>query len=879
MADSNGGWTTLLDPGKLGIGSSTPAASSPSDTTDGFSSLSNLSDSLNKQDGLLVDRQQTEIANLQRSTALTAQARQQTAVISEQSLQSAAASRAKQLELLGGIDTQLTKAKTAMALSDSQNPMDHLQLWALQQADPTGYTRAGNIARIQLLQDGSSALGTTEAIRQSGFQDQVTHIKNMLDLSTAGDADHLAMLKMAEGQGQERIDAAKADMATKVGFLQGQQSMQTLALSNLTQEQVAAATTQAVNSKNGMVNIGGVDISLASLQDRQAVLTDRAFNESVHQNATADLALSNLTMPQVQAAFTASQGTGSTVIGGIPYSTAKLQNRIDQLNDRSYQNTTQSLALNQAATALQRQSNLNILGKFTQPELTALMASGGVDPKSGIKFDLDQVSTQLNLKAAAATDKANQDAAMANVANPLQGAVGQQGYIDSIKASPGSPLSTQLAIQKQAVATASWGMMMSQDPQHKVLAAQVIASSRATVDNMVNDEAKRQSLGDKDTEEALMHTLRGQAIPAELIQTAVINRVVAGKPIGNWLSPTNRGTFMNTYNNSLATLTAAANSAGSMGIDKKTLQAQAAEEAFNAVKDSAVANVTGQVMAAQISDPTNPLSQVMRGKEGQLLSLIHEADTTGAKQFASENGLSDEGVATAGKKGDPDLAAAQASALYQALDKIQPGLGKSYTDWWNSDKRTELVARYADASMSGSSSFTDSSEKSLVQPDLQGSFATYGTMMVDGEKRALGADFAKQHSDFVTFGTQPSTKQVFLLQSTPGLSDTDRQQAYTKFIKPLVDDATKQNMNSVTAQKFIEGNLRTMTPDDPKDKRLLQSVLQGRDAALKIAEDYTALQPGPIPFISGPGLPKNGPVTMFKVTAGYDWWKELQGNQ
>lgn len=833
-------------------------------------SLDSLSGALANEDALAEQRRKQEELNLASSQALNRTATQEATVVMNQSMQSAADTRKRQLEVLGGIDEQLGKAKTAMQLSQSQNPLDRLQLWALQQTDPSGFTRAGNVQRMQFLQAGSEALGTVEAIKQAGYSDMIKQIQNKVMLAEQPGNDKLATLALAEKQGQERIDASKNDLATKAGMLGTMNTMQDEAVQNLTPEQVDTALLHATNSPTGTANVGGVDISLAKLQDRQIQLEERSYNGTVLQQNTAQLALNNMTLPQAQTALSQAQGAGGQImIGGIPMSAALIQTRIDALTDRDVQNTQNLLSINSQLDAQSKKASERVAATYNVPELQNLIRNGGIDAKTGQQFDLDIIQKQLAIKQQVATDQANQTALMGSLTDPAKAAADQMTYIESIKVDPQSPIAAQLAAQKSAVRIAATMLSDQSDPQKQAIAATIVAGSRAQVDALVGAEAKRLSAGDKDLENALNYQLRGQPIPADVTEQAVLDKQSSNKPIGNWLSGKNRSDYTVAFQAALSKL----QSDSSYQDDPKALRIQAGEQAMDVVKANIAQGTSDTIWSTQTGIKGNPLNGVFSGSE--FLSVIKQADMDGATQYQNETGLKqDEMLARMnGQINDPNFAAAQASALYQALEKKRPGLGKQYTDWWNSDARNQFVANYADATTKATQTFTQATENGLITPDLQGQMANYGAILGDGEKRALSSDLTRQHADFVTFGQEPTTKQVFLLQQTQGLTDTERKQAMTNLIGPLLAQAKAQGLDTSSATKFVEANLRTMQPQDSADRKLLQKVISTRDAALKIVDDFTAIQPTLVPFVNKTA---NTPAQMWRATANFSWWKDIQ---
>src|SRR6188768_2125130 len=149
--------------------------------------LGYVNEALDAQEMVRKDRANRELQNAKKSIALTESANRKTLAVQEQQRQSNQQTRQAQLDIMGSMDSTIAKAKEAIALSDSDNPMDRLKLWAYQQTDPSGYTREGNTERLGYLQNAANALGNRELIVQAGYMDQTQEIQDELTQSMLGD--------------------------------------------------------------------------------------------------------------------------------------------------------------------------------------------------------------------------------------------------------------------------------------------------------------------------------------------------------------------------------------------------------------------------------------------------------------------------------------------------------------------------------------------------------------------------------------------------------------------------------------------------------------------------------------------------------------------
>lgn len=110
----------------------------------GLLNLGSLGEMLDTQNTRRETRQAADAAATTKRINMTQDASRRAAGVSDQARASADASRKAQIDILSGVDGQVDKAKVAIELSNSKNPMDRLKLYMLQQTDKS-YTRAGNL--------------------------------------------------------------------------------------------------------------------------------------------------------------------------------------------------------------------------------------------------------------------------------------------------------------------------------------------------------------------------------------------------------------------------------------------------------------------------------------------------------------------------------------------------------------------------------------------------------------------------------------------------------------------------------------------------------------------------------------------------------------
>lgn len=823
------------------------------------------------------ERQTKERSKRIRDIAIEQSSTRRVAAVADQAEASRSATRKKQLEVLSGVDEQLGKAKEAIRLTDSQDPMDRVQLWMLQQSDPA-YTRDGNLRRIEYYQAAAAAVGGIEEINQAGYADQMTSIQQDMELAKMEGAGELEMLKMSEDQGKERIQLYMDQQAAMAGTLQNQVSIQQAALTQLPAEGVAAATEEAKKSKDGKASVGGVMIPLSMLQERQTQLDDRAYLTETRQLERVGLILNNSTMDDVVALQAQAQKDGFAVKDGVKISMARLDERAAALTNRDYQMKLSTYQLSDLEDASKRKTDRKIIERgYSIPELREMVLNGGKDAE-GQQFEPALVKEIYDQRIGLQSDKTALDLANMQMGDPMQAVVDQKTYLESFRAPAGSALETMITKQKSVMNVASKYVSDAGtgDETNAMVANQVLQGGREQVEAALKQTATDLSGGDKDMESILNFTLRGQPVPQDMLESILTTRVQKGKSLTQFLSKDSNAAFLSAF----YTLKDEYAKSNPM-MEPADIENMAAQEALGAVKQIAATGITDEVIMQQTYDKTNPVSGVFGPQE--FLMLTKGADERGIKLYQQVMKLSDEDLKKTLANPPDDLAAAQAAQLMKDLDKKQPGLGRKYMDWWMSEQSQTFVRNYASNKYSTASGTSKQTELGLVLPDVPGFFSTYSQMLGQGDTYAHAQDFQREHTLFSQFGADSSIKQVFLLEQDANLTPTDKQVAYTTLIKPLLDVTRQQEMNSTQAAQFIESNLMSMQPNDTRAKAILKKVLAGRSGSLKVADDFVkahnmgyVLTPGVygVPPMSV-NFNTGNQVDMATQAAGFDWFQQL----
>lgn len=810
-------------------------------------SLPELETAFTDQEALMEQRQQLETQVLETNLTLSENATKKSAGVLDQSMVASDDTRRQQLEILGGIQGQIVKANEAIALSDSKNPLDKFKLYMLQQVDPS-YTAEGNTARLAYLRSAADALGQQGLIQQGAYAEQIQKIQTDLGLATQAGENDLRIAQTAEAQGNERIQMAKDLQATRMGILQNQESMKQIALSQMTLDQASQAQIAAAQSDSGTANVGGVDIPLAQLNERVDALRQRDYNLKVLTTNGGKLALDELTLPQLavfeqQALTDKSMGT---TIGGYPISLAAIQERKQTLmNQDANAIATQYNAL-QITKSMQKEAQQNILKTMTLPELTALQSKGGI--MGNVTFDMNEINNQRVLMAQAQDQQRQDMLTQMTLADPATGFVDAANALDSLKVDPASSLGQLVAKNRGLIGAAASIADPAKNPEPADLAfsANVVTLAQENVNKGITAEAKRRAGNDPALTQAYESVIRGQPIPAEVVRTALIEKVTKGLPVTEWLNGEQNGIFVSTYNAEKLRLENQAMQSGGT-VDQQTIKQMAAETAVNAVKQRAASGIQDQVLATQAAIETNPLASIGHLNAMDILQVTKSADDKGLQMYIQDNRV-DSKVAAEMLKGNmsPEqagqVARYQTAALYLELEKKSPGLGKAYVKWWNSPESADMVRKYTEGKSTTFTEISGATGFSLLAPDMQGMASTYSNTLAEGERLVIQKELNAQHAEYMSFGGSPEAKQVFLLDVDKTLTDGEKQQAMQLILSPLIKQAEQAGMSPGQGMtNYIEASLRQMEPEDANQRKLVNKILKNRDASIEVLDSFIAI--------------------------------------
>lgn len=818
--------------------------------------LGGLSSALTRQTNITTAKQAKERETLEAKNAATLSAAKKSADVTSRSVESAGKTRQEQLDVYSSMDETLRIAKEGMALSDSDNPLDRLQLWMLQQGD-SRYTAEGNTRRLQYLQGASSALSEREVINQQAFADELTLIQSDLALATLADESELSMLTLAQAQGQELIDAHVNRTATLAGQLQNMNAMQEGVLLNLDPQQTAQAAQAAANNPSGTVNIGGIELTAGRLTARVDELKAREVTTLTSQATIMNYKLADLTLEQTQMKLAEAQNSkdGYADVGGVKISTARLTDRLQGLQSADISIRGQQMAMDESVKALADRNRDQYLQTLSIPELDQIAAGGGAIPAlGGMQVPLNTLAAIRDQVAAFQTNAVQSQIAQQTMSDPVANAANLTQYVDSLKQfvpADSVALQTVFANARSVAAVAAKfaadgakaqpgtpefeGMLNSQ---------QAVAASRSMVEDTINAEATRLSAGDKKREEALQFTLRGKQIPEAVIADAILERVQKGRPVTDWLSGPANGIFQATYAGILA---GAMSDPALMMVSPTDRKTYAASQALEETKRFIGGELGSEMLQLQldptIGDPNHPLKPYLNASK--LMSTMAIAEQGANQRFQEATGASNEDMQNWIKNGDnPELNQSQTAAFLIELEKIKPGLGQAYMDWWASPAQQSFTQRYTEAKTGAAAAegFTKSSEISLVAPGLKADMQGYSMLLQDSQMRMVSNRLKEEHANFVTFGNDSRAKQAFLLEADKTLTPSQKSQAMQTIIQPLLDSAAAEGRNPQETAIVLEQALRSMRPEDPATRSLLSTILKNRDTSLSLVDNFIEAQ-------------------------------------
>lgn len=793
-------------------------------------------------------RRKEELEQIAQDAAILDKKTRDSAEVAARSRASAAVSRETQLDVLGGISKELEKGARAIQLSESDNPMDRLSLWMLQQSD-SSYTREGNLNRINYYQQAAAAVNGVEAVRQTGYQDELNAIESAAQIDMLeGDVD-LTMLKALETQGAERLDAAAAYLANMNKMLTDQQQMRLAVISEMPEESINSAIEQAQKTDSKTANVKGQDISLAMLQQQKDANEQRKYTAMLRDSQTIDLTLANMTPDDINDAVNKAstnnirtsnpnEQPGSVSIGGVNVPLARLLERQAALTNQSFVKAQQEYSMTQFDRARDQDLQRRELQTMNSHQLGILQANGGVSD-SGRTYDLGIISETYGVvKTMEADQIALQIAEGTGQLDPI-GAVRHKQALAGLDTSKDPELAKVVADQTQAANFASGLFAEAGDnPNSKVVAAEILRANQESLNKAIGASALKQAAGDKDLAYIIESKIRGVAPDPAIVQTMLEGRLKAEKPLLGFLEPEIAAQATQAY-------FAAYSEAGMMSAtglsgpaDKAQKEAYATQAAMEVIKFNARGYMTEALLGQASQVGSHPIAAAGINPSG-LLSMIHSVESD-LRPELEEEGLSAEQIANifSGRESHPGFEQKRNARFLMELERTKPGLAKAYADWWSGQAVDVFIPRFIASREAQNRTPEALAQWSLVKGDVMPAAKEYGIQMNDAMRIVYDQEIRTQHDKFVQFRGNQRSKQAFLLEQTPGLSDHEKQIGMT-LLTPILKEAAAQELNDADTTGFVEGRLRQLDlKSNPEGAGVLKKIIAGRTAALKITEDF-----------------------------------------
>lgn len=831
------------------------------------------------------ERQKQETEQTIRQQAIDAEAARKAKTVSDQATQANQANLSQQGEIMKGISTEVDKAKKAIALTESKDLLDHVTLYMLQQADPS-YTRDGNLRMIEYYNQAAQGIAGQGMIEQAGYKSQIDKIASDAEYAKIPGNDKLALLKLREAQGQELITNASDYVSKQAGIIQNTVSMQQNAMAQVPDEAIDSAIIEAQKTGTKTANVSGIEVPLSMLTERKSQLESRAYTQKLQAAQGIELTLNNMTAEQVTEAEGIASGAGNGYYSspdGVSIPLARLRERRAALLQQDFQAQSNDASIKSLNLADKRRGDMYALQNGYNPtELATMLGKDGRDPSTGYQYDLDLLQEVYDKKKSAQSDL------MASQLLKQQGllaeapALDNARYIDSIKATPGTPLAQLKDTQKSYTAIIAKNLEdpatddMAKSAQYALLQAQ-----RVQLDEAVSAQALSDASGDKDL--AILHEakIRGRTVPPDVLDNMIIERSKKGMSLAGILPQALNAEYIKANQAFLDEMNATENAAQYMNLTPTDRKAQASQQALQYVKQIAGGPITDEVLGSSVAYQGNPINGKMTPEK--FLVMVHQSEAAATQQYQRDTNKSDKDMQKilSGQVFDPELDKVQKAYLVRELDKTAPGLGKAYVDWWTSPEATKMVGQYTAGKAASTQTPQDMAAWSLVAPDVQPSFSLYGPNMQQGYEYLFGAQLEADHKRYTTFNGDTRLTQAFLLEQTPGLTDSDKQMGMT-IVAPILEEAKQRQLNYEQTTKFLEGKLRTVQLQNPEAKKVLKKMLDGRSAALKIVDDFASIGNG-FTTIGGPMLGSRytqvGPDSaqrMQETTSTFGWLTKME---
>ncbi len=675
------------------------------------------------------------------------------------------------------------KATHARQLADSNNPLDTLRLMGLQAMDPAGYRRDVRQARLAEDMQRASALGQVHGVSQQALQYQLL-----------ASATELERAQLAETIGMEKLTAIQEESALLEKNYSAAFSMQQTAILDMDSDQIRTALADA--KVNGSTNVNGVDISYRALEERQQVLLDR-----------------------------------------------------------EYQNTVKAMALREKNEEVVRLAQQKELNGFNKAELLEIRRNGYKNAAGELyqPADVDQAWTRVAQAESDFVVESIQKHALENFDKTQLATEAAQIEEMRKKFKENDPIQVAFRDYDKALKLAANFADPANPLSLRLQAYEATQEARAQLDSKIAQQAKFDAKGDKGKEEMLLDFYRGSPIDIDTLRNAVQTRLTATTPrsVADLLPPEVAAVVERKYRE-LYQEALSAN--GQFGVpisseERKIAQADAVQAALDYGINQSIQARSDSILSQQVMDPTHPLNAIWSPQ--QMAQAINNADTRARETIQQAFQLSPEEfvqiMAGGSVEGKPDgalirseLAHAQNEELLIQIDGENPGLGTSVANWWMTHGQ-DYVQKEQSAYRSGSVvNFQQNAARDLGESkELQGMLA-YGMGLAASDETAKERH-AQRRAEFLTMGSNPENTQVMLLHYDKNLQGEEKRLIFENVIEPLLRDAKQRGLDYNATNKHVERGLMNVQPDSPELKSALKTMKRERGRVVEQFGDTLTL--------------------------------------
>ena len=525
--------------------------------------------------------------------------------------------------------------------------------------------------------------------------------------------------------------------------------------------------------------------------NRAGKKTEALTNTIANELQLVSAVVSSLTAQEVDAALNSGiiEGTDRVEVNGVQIPLADLNNRQVALRERQFANLV--TAEGSSSAKLLELAQKKVLGSMTQLELEALQNNNNTDD-AGNQFPREMVQQNLQIAQQAQANKINASVRDAQLASQPQTALTSAAQqMTNLSGSLGvsSPLQNTITATRIQLGNAQ-AALDSGDP----LAALAITDQAIKQFEIAAvTQAKREAFGDKATEALLTDFFTTGQVNANQVIEVASDRLSNGKSLVGLFPEETRRAIQDTYNSERLRLTKEATEGSPFqklsNEEQKSLKRQAAEIAITQGGQNSGIAVATFAESKQVEVNGNPLQGKLTSGEMQGLRA---ASKTRAISVLSEQfnidpskvriALSSGEVPEAMREAFPDFKTFQSEAGFLAVAALQEQLGNETSDAlisWAEREGVKFIDQLANSLPGNGEGFSRAAGVALSAEVAREEWLDYATTMASVSKSRQ--DQMAEKAAALTEQTDVVRTQELLLSSMSDLTPEDK-----KALWPLI---------------------------------------------------------------------------------------------